>query len=163
MEQISRALRTFIFVSLAGAITMNCAVAPDLSGTAPSNIWYRQGQADLEAALQRPANKTRARNIILFIGDGMDISTITAARILEGQRRGQPGEENFLSFEYFPYTGLAKTYNTNQQTPDSAGTATAMLSGIKTKAGVIGLPETVQRGNCQTAEGLEVESILDLA
>ena len=32
---------------------------------------------------------------------------------------------------------LVKTYNTNQQVPDSAGTATAMMSGIKTRAGVI--------------------------
>tara|TARA_Y100000813_G_C23952623_1_gene253357 strand:- start:101 stop:226 length:126 start_codon:yes stop_codon:yes gene_type:complete len=31
-------------------------------------------------------NQTRlAKNIILFIGDGMDVATVTAARILEGQ------------------------------------------------------------------------------
>lgn len=33
-----------------------------------------------------------------------------------------------------PWTGLVKTYNTNTQTPDSAGTATAMNTGHKTKA-----------------------------
>lgn len=32
-----------------------------------------------------------------------------------------------------PWTGLVKTYNTNTQTPDSAGTATAINSGYKTK------------------------------
>jgi alkaline phosphatase len=35
-----------------------------------------------------------AKNVILFVGDGMGISTITAARILEGQLRGESGEEN---------------------------------------------------------------------
>lgn len=32
-----------------------------------------------------------------------------------------------------PWAGIVKTYNTNAQTPDSAGTATAMNSGYKTK------------------------------
>lgn len=33
-----------------------------------------------------------------------------------------------------PWAGLVKTYNSNAQTPDSAGTATAMNTGYKTKA-----------------------------
>ena len=52
-------------------------------------------------AEQRPAE--RARNVILFLGDGMGVSTVTAARILEGQLRGESGEENWLSFETLPY------------------------------------------------------------
>ena len=38
------------------------------------------------------------KNVILFLGDGMGVSTVTAARILEGQLMGGSGEENFLSF-----------------------------------------------------------------
>jgi alkaline phosphatase len=49
-----------------------------------------------------------------------------------------------------------KTYNTNAQTPDSAGTATAFNSGIKTKAGVVGLAEGTIRGECDTMKGNEV-------
>ena len=45
-----------------------------------------------------------------------------AARILAGQLAGGTGEEHLLSFERFPQLALSKTYNTNQQTPDSAGT-----------------------------------------
>ena len=30
----------------------------------------------------------RAKNVILFIGDGMGVSTLTAARIYDGQKRG---------------------------------------------------------------------------
>ena len=55
----------------------------------------------------------------------MGVSTVTAARILEGQLRGESGEENLLSFERLPIVALAKTYNTNQQTADSAGSMTA--------------------------------------
>ena len=77
------------------------------------------------------------KNIIIFIGDGMGISTITAGRIFDGQSKGKKGEEHELSFETFENVALIKTYNTNAQVPDSAGTATAILSGYKTNIGAI--------------------------
>lgn len=44
-----------------------------------------------------------AKNAILFIGDGMGITTTTAAGILDGQMKGKTGEdENVLSWETFP-------------------------------------------------------------
>jgi len=92
----------------------------------------------------------RARNVILFIGDGMGISTITAARILEGQQRGATGEENRLAFEELPYLALAKTYCTNLQVADSACTATAMTTGVKTKAYAIGVDDGVVPGDWTT-------------
>ena len=76
-----------------------------------------------------------AKNVIMFLGDGMSIPTVTATRILEGQMRGDIGEKNQLSFEKFPFTALCKTYNTDQQVPDSAGTATAFLCGVKARRG----------------------------
>lgn len=95
----------------------------------------------------------------------MSISTLTAARILQGQDKAdnQGGEENFLSFEQFPHTALVKTYNTNQQTPDSAGTMTAMATGVKTKAGIISISDTSLRGNCLSSKGNELVSLVDLA
>ena len=104
-----------------------------------------------------------AKNIILFVGDGMGVSTVTAARILEGQMKGMNGEENNLSFDLFPYTGLQKTYNVDAQTPDSAGTMTAMMSGVKTDAGVLGVDEDVVRGNCASTKGNELVTALELA
>ena len=70
----------------------------------------------------------------------MSITTVTAARILEGQQMNQSGEEHVLSWEKFPWTALAKAYNVNQQVPDSAGTATALLCGVKTDSGKTGSP-----------------------
>ncbi|WP_086619309.1 alkaline phosphatase [Erythrobacter tepidarius] len=101
-------------------------------------------------AEQAPA-EPRAKNVILFIGDGMGISTITAARIYEAQKRGEPGEENRLSFETFPNVALVKTYNTNAQVPDSAGTATAIHSGRKTRIGVLGIGPEAVKGVCKDA------------
>jgi len=37
-----------------------------------------------------------------------------------------------LSFEKLPYLALSKTYSVDQQTPDSAPTMTAMVTGVKT-------------------------------
>jgi alkaline phosphatase len=103
-------------------------------------------EAPAPAPMQVP--KKKAKNVILFIGDGMGISTITAARIYDGQSRGETGEENSLAFESFPNVALVKTYNSNQQVPDSAGTASAMNSGVKTRAGVIGVGPAAHLGDC---------------
>lgn len=77
----------------------------------------------------------------------MSIATITAARIRAGQLAGGSGEDYSLSFETFPAVGLIKTYEVNQQTADSAGTATAMMSGAKTRAGVIGISAEPRLGD----------------
>ena len=96
--------------------------------------WYRSGAA---RAAGNGAMNGRAKNVILFLGDGMSLTTVAAARILEGQRRSDPGEENRLSWEEFPNTALSKTYNTDSQTPDSAGTMTAITTGVKSHMGAI--------------------------
>lgn len=83
------------------------------------------------------AANDRAKNVIIFIGDGMGISTITAARIFDGQSQGKKGEEHQLAFDSFENVALIKTYNVNAQVPDSAGTATAIMSGYKTNIGAI--------------------------
>ncbi len=105
----------------------------------------------------------KAKNVILFVGDGMGVSTVTAARILDGQMNGLAGEESQLSFDKFPFSGLSKTYNVDAQTPDSAGTMTAMMSGIKTDVGVIGVDEDIERGDCSTVAGNELVTALELA
>ena len=55
------------------------------------------------------------KNVILFLGDGMGVSTVTSARIFEGQQQGKLGEEHSLSFEEFENLALVKTYNTDAQ------------------------------------------------
>ena len=84
-----------------------------------ADFWRLDGWSALERAKRQRIRSGPAKNVILFIGDGMGVSTLTAARIFEGQRRGDSGEENRLSFEEFPFTALSKTYSANQQTSDS--------------------------------------------
>ena len=105
----------------------------------------------LLAACQPPPDDglKKARNVILFVGDGMGVATVTAARIFDGQSKGLSGEEHVLPFETFPNVALVKTYNTNQQVPDSAGTITAMLTGAKTRAGLINVGPDSLRRSCK--------------
>ncbi|KAL4237016.1 hypothetical protein ACF0H5_005400 [Mactra antiquata] len=102
-----------------------------------------------------------AKNVIMFIGDGMGISTVTAGRILKGQLAGQTGEEEYLSFENFPYTGLSKTYSQDSQVTDSASASTSYFCGVKANIGTLGLDGRSTRGQCSTQHNYEISSILD--
>ena len=147
-------------------ISTSLAYHQSLPSHQVNNPWFQEGQADLQKKMQNPILKnsaSKAKNVILFVGDGMGVSTVSAARILQGQIAGNSGEENLLSFEHFPFSGFSKTYNVNQQTPDSAGTMTAMMTGIKTDAGVLSLDERANRGDCNSAQGRDLVSILELA
>ncbi|WP_308910089.1 alkaline phosphatase [Pseudokordiimonas caeni] len=128
----------------------SAAVAADSpKGDGTAEEWFKAGADAIAERAAAPVNKGRAKNVILFVGDGMGISTITAGRILEGQMRGEPGEENKLSFEKFPYTALVKTYNVDAQVPDSAGTASALNTGIKTRIGAINTLPGQEVGVCK--------------
>jgi alkaline phosphatase len=136
------------------------AAAPEQASAA---YWREQGRRAVARARALAPARGRARNVVIFLGDGMGLTTVTAARILEGQRRGEPGEENLLAFEELPHVCLTKTYNTDQQVPDSAGTITAILSGAKTRSGLIGVEGTVARGDAAGVEGHELPSLFEQA
>ncbi len=124
--------------------------------------WYASGEREV-ARRREKLDAPQARNLILFIGDGMSVATVSAARILAGQQAGGSGEEYRLSFENFRHTALARTYNTDQQTPDSAGTMTAMATGVKSFGGAIAVDQRAVRGDCESMAGTERPSLIELA
>lgn len=125
--------------------------------------WKNEGEAVVRGARKLKTKHRKVKNIILFVGDGMGISTLTAARILEGQLRGESGEENLLSFEQFPYSAFSRTYSVNQQTSDSAPTMTAIITGLKTDEGIISVNQNVVYNDYKTVKGNEAISLLSLA
>jgi len=156
---MSRTWMLLIVLTIANSVSAQQLAIPQHQRI---NMWYSDAVTKMKLKPQFQTDKT-AKNIILFLGDGMGIGTITAARILEGQNKGLDGEENSLSFESFPFSGLSKTYNVDAQTPDSAGTMTAIVTGVKTDAGLIGVDEHVVRGECETVKGHELTTALELA
>ncbi len=125
--------------------------------------WRAGGLDAVARAKKRSFKRKKAKNIILFVGDGMGIATLTAARILEGQMRGESGEENTLSFEKFPFSAFSRTYSTNQQTSDSAPTMSAIITGQKTLEGAISVTQNVTPGDYTSFAGNEAESLMELA
>ncbi|CAB1349175.1 unnamed protein product [Coregonus sp. 'balchen'] len=124
-------------------------------------FWRAQGAKALQAALNRKLNTNVARNIMLYLGDGMGITTITAARILKGQMHKQSGEETVMTMDTFPHAGLLKTYSVDFQIPDSS--STAYLCGVKTNLNTVGVNAAARNGICKTQKGNEVTSILKWA
>ncbi|XP_043654653.1 alkaline phosphatase 4 isoform X2 [Drosophila teissieri] len=132
-----------------------------------AEFWHNVGLRQLEKTIKQAQRvkensyQKKARNIIVFIGDGMGVSTISAGRIYKGQylKHGH-GEEETLVFDDFPNTGMAKTYNVDKQVPDSAGTATAIFSGSKTHYGAIGMDATRSKKNGQQGR---VQSVMEWA
>ncbi len=119
--------------------------------------------ATKSATKSTPAQEAKAKNVILFIGDGMGISTITAARIFDGQSKGMSGEDNKLSFEEFPNLALVKTYNLDAQVADSAGTASAMNTGMKTQIRKINVRPDALFAGCADSVAVPPTLFADLA
>ncbi|XP_050607088.1 intestinal-type alkaline phosphatase [Macaca thibetana thibetana] len=126
-------------------------------------FWNRHAAEALDAAKKLQPIQKVAKNLILFLGDGMGVPTVTAARILKGQKNGKLGPETPLAMDGFPYVALSKTYNVDRQVPDSAGTATAYLCGVKANYQTIGLSAAARYNQCNTTRGNEVISVMNRA
>ncbi|XP_063410676.1 alkaline phosphatase, tissue-nonspecific isozyme-like isoform X2 [Mytilus trossulus] len=129
--------------------------------TQEAYVWRKESQEILKNALNRKLNTNVAKNVILFIGDGMGVSTVTAARILRGQKQGRPGEETILEFEKFPHVALSKTYNIDKQTSDSGATATALMAGIKANYYTIGVDGRAKYANCSSIRNAKVDGMVN--
>ena len=159
---------TFFLSACSAEFGFSGADKIELKDSRSAKQWYQQGservqkrKADLAKIKETAAKK--AKNIIFVLGDGMGVSTLTAARIFVGQQQGLLGEEFALSFEGFPYSALIKTYNVDLQTPDSAGTMSALMTGVKTNEGIISLPDSVQRADCYSMPKTMLPTFIDLA
>ena len=75
---------------------------------------------------------SKAKNIILLIGDGMGSNHIAAYRITKG------GPNFITAFDRFSTSGLVKTHAVDSLVTDSAASATAFSTGVKTKNRYIG-------------------------
>ena len=79
-----------------------------------------------------------AKNVILFIGDGMSMAHRTAARILsKGLVEGRYGGE--LAIDDMPYMALVSTSGTDSVVTDSANSMSAYTTGHKTCVNAMGV------------------------
>merc|ERR1719348_1469248 len=129
-------------------------------------FWQEAAQEKLAQELGLRNIEGQAKNVIIFLGDGMGVSTLTAARVAKGQAAGlQGGEQDILSFEEFPHVALSRTYCVDSQVADSACSSTAYLGGVKGHIGTLGVSAAVKYKECfgQLQPENQVSSILDWA
>ncbi|MFB2594711.1 alkaline phosphatase [Paracoccus sp. p4-l81] len=135
-----------LFGTAAALCLATAAHAEDLPQA--GSDWFKAGQATITERLAVAPITSRAKNVILFTADGNGVGTNYAIRLFSGQQAGGLGDDYVQPQETFPHLALVKTYSSNGQTPDSAPTAAAMNSGIKTKNDMINILDTVNVGDC---------------
>lgn len=156
---LSRQYRMRVALQLSVGVILSAGLM-GCNAALPSDTSSAQASADRTTL---GAATGSAKAIILFVGDGMGVSTVTAGRIYAGQKLGLAGEEHSLSFEEFPNVALIKTYNTDRQVPDSAGTMSAIVTGKKTRAGVLSIGPQADRGDCDAAQAHRETTFLEMA
>lgn len=106
------------------------------------------GPARAEPIVPGPeAFQGTAKNVILFLGDGMGIATVTAARIYARDASYE------LTLDRLPFTALSRTYSASHQVTDSAAGMNAPMTGHKTANAAIAVD----------ADGKPLRTFLEMA
>ncbi|WP_447832879.1 alkaline phosphatase [Aeromonas veronii] len=116
------------------------------------------------------AQAADAKNVILFIGDGMGPTVLTATRLFK------VGEEGNLEMMKLPRSARIKTFSNDAQTTDSAPSMAAYTTGVKMNNEVIAMSSDTKAvapgkdvngnktvNNCSSDNGKPVSTILELA
>jgi len=88
--------------------------------------------------VEQPQGSTApTKNVVFFLGDGMGMTTMTAARIYK------VGEDGDLTMDTLPESGFIRTYSNDAQVTDSAPSMAAYMTGVKMNNEVISMtPDT---------------------
>ncbi|MCU6434320.1 alkaline phosphatase [Undibacterium sp. Jales W-56] len=110
------------------------------------------------------------KNVIFFLGDGMGMTTMTAARIYA------VGEDGELTMDTLPETAFVKTFSNDAQVTDSAPSMSAYMTGVKMNNEVLSMsPDTLAidpladangnklASNCGAKNGTPATTLLELA
>lgn len=99
-------------------------------------------------------NQNQAKYVFLFIGDGMGLTPVTAAENYLGITKTNKGEvyPDRMNFTEMPVIGLKTQYDCHSFIPDSASTATAFGTGIKTQTDTVGLSGDFEQSADSVAE-----------
>nr|WP_315468994.1 alkaline phosphatase [uncultured Undibacterium sp.] len=110
------------------------------------------------------------KNVIFFLGDGMGMTTLTAARIYA------VGEDGEMTIDTLPETAFVKTFSNDAQVTDSAPSMAAYMTGVKMNNEVLSMSaETIAKSpiadangnflanNCGTGNGTPVTTLLEAA
>lgn len=118
-----------------------------------------------------PTSATKPKNLIFFLGDGMGMTTMTAARIYS------VGEDGNLAMDNLPESAFVRTFSNDAMVTDSAPSMAAYMTGVKMNNEVVSMSTptsaysstgapyvTGADSTCPTSgNGTPVATILELA
>ena len=120
-------LKSFALVA-AAVFAAACSCAPKGEETALK--YYKTDRTYDIVSVQEPARDNEVRNVILMIGDGMGLEQASCAWVLNHGK---------LNLDNFPFTGLSRTYCTDNLITDSGAGGTAIAAGQKTAYNHVGV------------------------
>lgn len=133
------ALASCSVVSMASQAHNNDLIAPQAKGDVTQFSGATRLKEERSQALKSAINNRHVKNVILIIGDGTSDSEITSAR---NYIKGASGY--FPGIDALPFTGSYTTYALNKDksieyVTDSAASASAWATGVKTYNGALGV------------------------
>ena len=115
-----------------------------------------------------PPSGSPTKNVLFFLGDGMGITTMTAARIYS------VGEDGDLTMDTLPETAFVHTFSNDAQVTDSAPSMAAYMTGVKMNNEVISMTAETKAtdaagkpyhtnfdSTCPTTNGKSVPTLLE--
>ncbi|KAH8815988.1 putative alkaline phosphatase H [Xylogone sp. PMI_703] len=104
-----------------------------------ATLTYYNGTKTTANWLVRPlSTQKKAKNVILFIGDGMTTNMITAARLI-GHKSINGRYQTTMQMDKFPVLGHQMTHSLDSYITDSANSASALYSGHKSSVNAMGV------------------------
>ncbi|KAF9964559.1 hypothetical protein BGZ70_006288 [Mortierella alpina] len=107
-------------------------------GTYKVVLKYNNGKKTEAVWTVNAVTKRKAKNVILFIGDGMTTAMITAARLISKPHTNGKYTKH-MHMDQFPVLGHVMTHSLDSLITDSANSASAYNTGHKTSAGALGV------------------------
>ncbi|ETN44615.1 uncharacterized protein HMPREF1541_10285 [Cyphellophora europaea CBS 101466] len=104
-----------------------------------ATLTYQDGETTVANWTVRDIGAERkAKNVILFVGDGMTTNMITAARLI-GHQQVNGVYQTKMALDQFPVLGHQMTHSLDSFITDSANSATSLYAGHKTTVNALGV------------------------
>ncbi|MFA7441023.1 MAG: alkaline phosphatase [Sphingomonadaceae bacterium] len=129
---------------------LSCTISMLLLATA---ITVPAEAAHAQAAIEAPAPK-QAKNVILFVADAAGVSVLHGASVMAY------GEPMKLHIQQWPHLGLSETSPVDRYVSDSANGMSSIMTGVKTRNGVISQSPDAVRGE---RDGAPMKTLLEYA
>ncbi|POR37684.1 Alkaline phosphatase H [Tolypocladium paradoxum] len=120
--------------------------------------YYNGSKTTAEWTVRPLAKERKAKNVILFIGDGMTTNMITAARLL-GHKSINGKYQTLMKMDEFPVVGHQMTHSLDTYITDSANSASALYSGHKASVNAMGV---YADSSANTFDDPKVETIVEI-